>query len=77
MRLLAGGNKNKGVQVSGPISPDTCWNSSSKAWIDKTAPTHDGILAMYHDQGLIPIKVIALNYSVNTTYWFTFYQNIS
>ena len=22
---------------------------------------------MYHDQGLIPIKVIALNYSVNTT----------
>ena len=61
------GNKNKGVQVSGPISPDTCWNSSSKAWRDKTAPTHDGILAMYHDQGLIPIKVIALNYSVNTT----------
>ena len=25
------------------------------------------ILAMYHDQGLIPMKVIALNYSVNTT----------
>ena len=22
---------------------------------------------MYHDQGLIPIKIIALNYSVNTT----------
>ena len=22
---------------------------------------------MYHDQGLIPMKVIALNYSVNTT----------
>ncbi len=61
------GNQNKGVHVSGPISPDTCWNSSSKAWRDKTAPTHDGILAMYHDQGLIPIKVIALNYSVNTT----------
>ena len=61
------GNQNKGVHVLGPISPDTCWNSSSKAWRDKTAPTHDGILAMYHDQGLIPIKVIALNYSVNTT----------
>ena len=59
--------QNKEVQVSGPISPDTCWNSSAKAWRDKTAPTHDGILAMYHDQGLIPIKVIALNYSVNTT----------
>ena len=59
--------KNKAVQLSGPISPDTCWNSSAKAWRDKTAPKHDGILAMYHDQGLIPIKVIALNYSVNTT----------
>ena len=61
------GEQNKEVQLSGPISPDTCWNSSAKAWRDKTAPTHDGILAMYHDQGLIPIKVIALNYSVNTT----------
>ena len=59
--------QNKGVRLLGPISPDTCWNSSAKAWRDKTAPTHDGILAMYHDQGLIPIKVIALNYSVNTT----------
>ena len=59
--------QNKDVQIFGPISPDTCWNSSAKAWRDKTAPTHDGILAMYHDQGLIPIKVIALNYSVNTT----------
>jgi len=59
--------ENKEVKLSGPISPDTCWNSSAKAWRDKTAPTHDGILAMYHDQGLIPIKVIALNYSVNTT----------
>ncbi len=59
--------KNKGVQISGPISPDTCWNSSAEAWRDKTVKSHDGILAMYHDQGLIPIKVIALNYSVNTT----------
>ena len=60
-------NQNKEVQLLGPISPDTCWNSSSKAWRDKTAPRHNGILAMYHDQGLIPIKVIALNYSVYTT----------
>ncbi len=61
------GKKNKRIKLSGPISPDTCWNSSAQAWRDNTAPKHDGILAMYHDQGLIPIKVIALNYSVNTT----------
>jgi len=59
--------KNKRIKLFGPISPDTCWNSSAKAWRDKKASKHDGILAMYHDQGLIPIKVIALNYSVNTT----------
>ena len=60
-------NKNKRIRLIGPISPDSCWNSSALAWKDKKAIKHDGILAMYHDQGLIPIKVIALNYSVNTT----------
>ena len=60
-------DKNKSINLLGPIPPDTCWNSSAKAWRDKEAETHDGILAMYHDQGLIPMKVIALNYSVNTT----------
>ncbi len=59
--------KNQNVNLSGPISPDTCWNSSAEAWHKKSAKRHNGILAMYHDQGLIPIKVIALNYSVNTT----------
>ncbi len=59
--------KNRDVKLIGPLSPDSCWNSSAKAWRDKDAEKHDGILAMYHDQGLIPMKVIALNYSVNTT----------
>jgi len=59
--------KNKNIQIFGPLSPDTCWNSSALAWSNKDALKHNGILAMYHDQGLIPIKVIALNNSVNTT----------
>ena len=65
--LIAWNEKNRDIKLLGPISPDSCWNSSAKAWRDKDAEKHDGILAMYHDQGLIPIKVIALNYSVNTT----------
>ena len=65
--LLAWSKKNKDIKLLGPLSPDSCWNSSAKAWSDKNAEKHDGILAMYHDQGLIPMKVIALNYSVNTT----------
>ena len=58
---------NPTAKLEGPISPDSCWLSSAKAWKEKKAPRHDGILAMYHDQGLIPMKVIASNYSVNTT----------
>ena len=65
--LLAWNEKNKDIKLLGPLSPDSCWNSSVKAWREKDAEKHDGILAMYHDQGLIPMKVIALNYSVNTT----------
>ena len=65
--LIDWNNKNKEIKLLGPFSPDSCWNSSVKAWSVGDADKHDGILAMYHDQGLIPMKVIALNYSVNTT----------
>ena len=65
--LIAWNEKNRDIKLLGPLSPDSCWNSSAKAWRNKDAERHDGILAMYHDQGLIPMKVIALNYSVNTT----------
>ncbi|MBO8220084.1 4-hydroxythreonine-4-phosphate dehydrogenase PdxA [Prochlorococcus marinus] len=65
--LLDWNKRNRDIKLLGPLSPDSCWNSSAKAWRDKDAEHHDGILAMYHDQGLIPMKVIALNYSVNTT----------
>ncbi len=65
--LIAWNEKNRDIILLGPLSPDSCWNSSAKAWREKDAEKHDGILAMYHDQGLIPMKVIAHNYSVNTT----------
>jgi len=65
--LITWNEKNRDIKLLGPVSPDSCWNSSAKAWRNKDAEKHDGILAMYHDQGLIPMKVIALNYSVNTT----------
>ena len=55
------------VNLSELISPDSCWISSAKAWRDNKTDAPDGILALYHDQGLIPVKIITLNYSVNTT----------
>ncbi len=56
------------IQLDGPLPPDTCWLSSAKAWKDKKAKhAPDGILALYHDQGLIPMKLIAFDAAVNTT----------
>ena len=63
---------NPKTNLEGPISPDSCWLSSAKAWKNQDSMRHDGILAMYHDQGLIPMKIIAANYSVNTTLGLSF-----
>ena len=59
--------KNPQANLIKLISPDSCWISSAKAWRGSNTSPPDGILALYHDQGLIPVKIITLNYSVNTT----------
>ncbi len=60
---------NPDIKIRGPIPPDTCWISSLDAWnhssSENMAP--DGILSLYHDQGLIPVKLIAFDEAVNTT----------
>jgi len=39
-----------------------------KAWTSqKISSSTDGYLALYHDQGLIPMKLIAFDEAVNTT----------
>ena len=60
---------NPTIKCKGPIPPDTCWISSADAWngISTKNNAPDGILAFYHDQGLIPVKLIAFDEAVNTT----------
>tara|TARA_B100000965_G_scaffold37245_1_gene27497 strand:- start:483 stop:1514 length:1032 start_codon:yes stop_codon:yes gene_type:complete len=61
---------NPSIEINGPIPPDTCWISSAEAWNSDSAKNKhapDGILALYHDQGLIPVKLIAFDQAVNTT----------
>ncbi len=54
--------------IDGPIPPDTLWVKPGQAWFRSTAPqTHDAYLALYHDQGLIPVKLMAFDRAVNTT----------
>ena len=54
------------VDLEGPMPPDTCWLEAAAAWRgDRKGP--DGYLALYHDQGLIPTKLLAFDAAVNTT----------
>lgn len=44
----------------GPFSPDTIFHRAA-------AGEFDGVLSMYHDQGLIPLKLLAFDTGVNVT----------
>jgi 4-hydroxythreonine-4-phosphate dehydrogenase len=48
------------AQWIGPLSPDTLFHRA-------VAGEFDGILCMYHDQGLIPLKLHAFDQGVNVT----------
>ena len=61
------------VDLRGPLPPDTCWLSAAKVWQQGDQPeSPDGILALYHDQGLIPMKLMAFDEAVNTTLGLSF-----
>lgn len=56
------------VQLTGPVPPDTLWVSAGQAWYeDASASPCDAYIALYHDQGLIPVKLLAFDRAVNTT----------
>lgn len=54
-----------GVQASGPFAPDTVFMRA------RDAAGHpgefDAVVAMYHDQGLIPVKYLGVDKGVNVT----------
>ncbi|WP_009630804.1 4-hydroxythreonine-4-phosphate dehydrogenase PdxA [Synechocystis sp. PCC 7509] len=61
-------DRRPGLVLDGPIPPDTMWVKPAQAWfgsIDSKA--HDAYLALYHDQGLIPVKQLAFDRAVNTS----------
>ena len=50
----------EGIPVSGPHPPDTVFHKAYKG-------DTDIVVCMYHDQGLIPLKMIAFDKGVNVT----------
>jgi 4-hydroxythreonine-4-phosphate dehydrogenase len=49
-----------GVRVAGPFPADTIFHAAARN-------RYDAVIAMYHDQALIPIKTIAFESAVNVT----------
>lgn len=51
--------KNSGFHVEGPVPPDTLFAKAKCGF-------YDGCVAMYHDQGHIPFKVVGFNWNRET-----------
>jgi 4-hydroxythreonine-4-phosphate dehydrogenase len=49
-----------GIDARGPLPADTLFHAAARAG-------YDVVLAMYHDQALIPIKTLAFDHAVNVT----------
>jgi 4-hydroxythreonine-4-phosphate dehydrogenase len=52
--------KKEGIPVTGPFPPDTLFHRAARGDFDL-------VVCMYHDQGLIPLKLLAFETGVNVT----------
>jgi 4-hydroxythreonine-4-phosphate dehydrogenase len=52
--------RGRGIQIEGPLPGDTVFVRATKG-------EFDAVIACYHDQGLIPVKLLAFGHSVNVT----------
>ena len=52
--------RNAGIDVHGPLSADTLFHFAAKG-------EYDAVVCMYHDQGLIPLKLLHFDDGVNIT----------
>ncbi len=61
--------KRPNLQLDGLIPPDTMWVKPGQAWYGNSSVQNlaDAYLALYHDQGLIPVKLMAFDRAVNTS----------
>ncbi|HHP7230470.1 MAG TPA: 4-hydroxythreonine-4-phosphate dehydrogenase PdxA [Xenococcaceae cyanobacterium] len=55
------------AQLIGLVPPDTMWVKPGQAWYSDRHHGADAYLALYHDQGLIPVKLMAFDRAINTT----------
>lgn len=56
-----------GINTAGPFPADTLWAKTAECYIKNEPLPYDAYAVCYHDQGLIPVKMLAMNKAVNTT----------
>lgn len=54
--------REEGMNVEGPVPPDTVFSKARGGW-------YDMVVAMYHDQGHIPLKVVGFVYNHEKKMW--------
>ena len=58
----------KKIKAIGPMPPDTIFRAAYTGKLD-------GIVSMYHDQGLAPLKMIAFDEGINVTLGLSFLRS--
>jgi 4-hydroxythreonine-4-phosphate dehydrogenase len=59
--------QNEGINITLPLPADTLFVKAAQHYYNNTKDEYDCYLANYHDQGLIPIKTVAGDKTVNMT----------
>ena len=59
--------QNKGINITYPKPSDTLFINACQHYVHDEKDDYDCYIACYHDQGLIPIKTVAAEKTVNTT----------
>ena len=54
--------REEGIRADGPVPPDTVFSKARGGW-------YDIVVAMYHDQGHIPLKVVGFEYDRVSGKW--------
>lgn len=57
--------KSEGLNIEGPFASDSLFYDAYRG-------RFDAVVAMYHDQGLAPLKMVARDYAVNVTFGLPF-----
>ncbi|WP_304303844.1 4-hydroxythreonine-4-phosphate dehydrogenase PdxA [Pseudacidovorax intermedius] len=58
--------RDEGIEAFGPFAPDTVFMRARRQ-PGQAAGEFDAVIAMYHDQGLIPVKYLGVETGVNVT----------